>query len=358
MDFRSVLDRATDKFRSVFSRDNSFFYGTAEQEARQQNGGYDQAPQQGMYPNPSQQGAAYAQPGYQEPAAYQAAPQAYANPYPYQQPYAQAPQQPVYQPPQQDPYAMPGYQQQAAPQQLYQQQVYQQPAPQQPARSFASPQQAQLQQQAAPQDGTVRNRRAAQHQQLADQPPESNVVPFPGAPMPEAQEARQIDAYVINITGINGCRQAMTCLRKGQCTLVVMDQLVDKAEVRRYVDMLNGACFALGGTMTRLSLKVGFYILAPSGMMVYTDPVTASANAQPRPQPAASYAAPQGYQPPFQAPQQSPYAAAAPQQPQYPPQQTAYQAGGYAPPAFQQGTAYAQNQGSYEAGYEEDRYAQ
>ncbi len=352
MDLRSVLDRATDKFKSVFSRDNSFFYGTTDNEARQYAGGYDQAPQQGVYPNPQQ--GPYA-PAYQEQPAYQQPPYAQAPQQPvYQQPYAQAPQQPAYQPPQQDPYAPPPVYQQAAPQP-----AYHQPAPQQQTRGFTSPQQAQLQQfaQPQPQDSSARNRRVAQHQQAMEQPPESNVVPFPGAPAQDTQEARQIDAYVVNITNINGCRQAMTCLRKGQCTLVVMDQLVDKAEVRRYVDMLNGACFALGGTMTRLSLKVGFYILAPSGMMVYTDPVTASANAQPRPQPAAGFGAPQGYQPqqqPFQ-PQAQPYAAA---QPQYPPQQPNYQAGGYAPPTFQQGASYAPPQANYEAGYEEDRYAQ
>ena len=184
------------------------------------------------------------------------------------------------------------------------------------------------------------------------------MVPFPGAPAPETQESRQLDAYVVNITNINGCRQAMTCLRKGQCTLVVMDQLVDKAEVRRYVDMLNGACFALGGTMTRLSLKVGFYILAPSGMMVYTDPVTASANAQPRPQPMA-YAVPQGYTPqqqPFQAQPQPAYTMP---QGQYAHQPQNYQAGGYAPPAYnQQGAAYTQPQDNYDAAFAEDRYAQ
>ena len=348
MDFRSVLDRATDKFKSVFSRDNSFFYGTAEQEARQQAVGYDQAPpQQGMYPNPQQGG--YAAPAhYQEQPPYQpyqqpVPQQAYANPYAYQQPV------------QQDPYAAPPVYQQAPPKPAYQPQAYQQPVsqPQQAPRSFVSPQQAQLQQQ-VPQDNVVRNRRAAQHQQAMEQQlPESNVVPFPGSSQPEVQEARQLDAYVVNITNINGCRQAMTCLRKGQCTLVVMDQLVDKAEVRRYVDMLNGACFALGGTMTRLSLKVGFYILAPSGMMVYTDPITASANAQPR-----SYAGavPGGYQQPqqpLQAQAQPPFAAPQPQYQQ--PQPAEYLAGAYAP-VYQQ--PYAPPQNPYDAGYEEERYAQ
>ncbi len=265
MDFRSMFGRASDRIRTVFSRDNSFFYGSggqneayaAEQDPRQT------APTQGVYPNTYQQ-APYGQ----RQGDYQAAQPLHHQPvqqgaYPYQQQTAQAyaagnPQQ-AWQGPQ-------AYQQQYA-------QPYQQPS---------SPQQMQLNQMQG--ESVPRNRRAAQHVQEQPQQ-QDNIVQFPGAPAPEPERPK-VDAYVVNITNITGCRQAMSCLRKGQCTLVVMDQLVDKAEVRRYVDMLNGACFALGGTMTRLSLRVGFYLLAPSGMMVYTDPMTASAN-MPQSRPAA-----------------------------------------------------------------------
>ena len=112
----------------------------------------------------------------------------------------------------------------------------------------------------------------------------------------------------------------MSCLRKGQCTLIVMDQLIDKAEIRRYVDMLTGACYALNGTMTRLSTKIGFYIMAPNGMTVYTDPTTTNANAQPRPQQAPLYR-PLNSQP--QMPSRSP-GSFAPQE-GYPPPQMSFQ---------------------------------
>ncbi len=352
MDFRSMVDRASEKIRTVFSRDNSFFYGTGEriepsyaQEAQQQ-------PVQGVYPNVYQQ-QPYAQQQGARRTAQPANPQAYQQPY--QQPY---PQQPYPQQPFQQPAApAQGYQQQAwqAPQSFSQQQTDQQ----QYAQTFqqpTSPQQMQLDKAAAETSG--RNRRTAQHIQEG-QIPQGNLVQFPGAPQGET-ENRMMDAYVVNITSITGCRQAMTCLRKGQCTLVVMDQLVDKAEVRRYVDMLNGACFALGGTMTRLSLKVGFYILAPSGMMVYTDPVTASANA-PHARPAAHQPAAQ-QQPwqdgpvrqaqqgaEYQAPAQ-PYQA--PVQPNYPPQA---QPGPFAPPHAAGYAPAAQTRP--ENAYEDERYA-
>ena len=296
MDFRDLTGRAAERIKAVFSKDNRFFYGTSDHHDAGYQEEVRQTPVQGVYAN------TYPQPNYQQQQPV------------YTQNAYQQNQQPQYQQFQQYQQAIPQqYMQQPAPQQNWQQQAYQesvyQNSPQQTQR--ISPQQAQLnQQQQIEQAG--RNRRAAQHIQTTPQP-DSNIVQFPGT-IPE-QESKQMDAYVVNITNITGCRQAMTCLRKGQCTLVVMDQLIDKAEVRRYVDMLNGACFALGGTMTRLSLKVGFYILAPSGMMVYTDPATASANApqnRPQPQPAAQqqnayppqpvYQQPPAYQPVYQQP--------------------------------------------------------
>ncbi len=347
MDFRNFLDKAADKVKSVFSRDNSFFYGAAGQGDERYPEAYDRSPAQGVYSGGNVQNP-YEQPGTQQPyyqnAPYQTQP-AYAG---YQAPYQQpVPQQAYRQPAPQQRYAaeptqpfVPPRQARQAPQGYAPQMA--EPAPPQ----GSSPQQMQLQQFQAESGG--RNRRAAQHQ--LGQQPEDNLVQFPGAPQPEP-EARPMDAYVVNVTNMTGCRQAMTCLRKGQCTLVVMDQLIDKTEVRRYVDMLNGACFALGGTMTRLSLKVGFYILAPSGMMVYTDPVTASANA-PQARPAAHQTPGQpplqgqpGYAQPAAAPYQAPPPAYAPQA-AYPP--PAYGAQNpYAPPAYEP-----------QAGYQEERYAQ
>lgn len=349
MDLRDITGRAAERIKAVFSKDNRFFYGTPEQQEPVYQESPQQAPVQGAYPNQ------YAQAGYQQQ-------QAPRQPYGYQQgayqqtaAYQPVQQQPVYQQPssRQAVYQQPGvppYQQQyMEPDPAWQpQQAQEAPYMASPMGQPQSPQQAQLNQPYQEQPG--RNRRAAQHVQTPQ--PGDNIVPFPG-PVPE-QESRQVDAYVVNITNIVGCRQAMTCLRKGQCTLVVMDQLIDKAEVRRYVDMLNGACFALGGTMTRLSLKVGFYLLAPSGMMVYTDPLTASANAparsQPQPMPQQAYPqpGPQAYQqasaaqPPYPQQDYTQQAQPYPQQTQSP----------YAPPMGAAQGYYTQEAGNPQ------RYAQ
>lgn len=341
MDLRGLAGKATQKIKSIFSKDNSFFYGNAQNTHAQGNYQEEAQPQ-----NPTVQSV--------QPNAYQQQPW---SPNMYQQQ-----TQPVYQ--------QTGYQQDAPvnhPPYQSQPQHVQQPVNDQTGfyPGYSSPQIAQLNQQQAEQ--TVRNRRAAQHMENPAQ--ENNIVQFPGNP--QEAEKTQVDVYVVNITNINGCRQAMTCLRKGQCTLVVMDQLIDKAEVRRYVDMLNGACFALGGTMTRLSLKIGFYVLAPIGMMVYTDPLTASANAprqqapqqpgfqnQGAGQPQMNFSQ-TGYQQPYQAQQtQQPHYQAHQQQ-----AQAAYQQPHQPQPAYQQpyqqqaqNTQYAPNMHQPQQDYVLDPY--
>ena len=239
MDFRSMLDQVKSAF--VIGKNNPFLHG--RQNSRGEEQGYREEP---VYQAPQQ---AYAQgnPGYQayQPPYQQAAapyqPEAYGQQHdPFQQPYA---------PPQQQPYA---YQPPEAPQP-----VWQQPAPQQSYHAPAhQPQQPTFQTQIQPDPFRAesgRNRRSQQHQAAQQPAPQApyappqqaeNVVPFPG--VQQQPESAGVDAYVINVFNINTCRQAMSCLRKGQCTLIVMDQLIDKAEIHRYVDMLTGACYALG----------------------------------------------------------------------------------------------------------------
>ena len=309
MNLRSMLDQVKSAF--VIGKDNTFLHGRQGSQPAWQNQEAQEdyaAPQQSYQPQ-------YQQPNYQPPMQQQAEP--------WQQP------QPVY--PHQPPQQAPAWQQ---PAQAYQQQPQapQAQASYQQAPPAWQPMEQGFQTQISPEPQPQRQRRAQQHQQSEQQAyqqqqpqaqaPVENVVQFPGS------QPRQLDAYVINVFNINSCRQAMSCLRKGQCTLIVMDQLIDKAEIRRYVDMLTGACYALNGT------KIGFYIMAPSGMTVYTDPTTTNANAQPKPQQAPLYrplqpqmpqrgsgfAAQEGYQPPqmsFQQQAQQPsYAQEQQEQPQ------------------------------------------
>lgn len=258
MAIRSMLDSIKEVF--VIGKDNRFLHG----EKRQQ-------PPRGEYAGDEAAYSAYEQPPQQ---AYQQSPPQLGGYPPYQH---------VYQPE----YAQP-YQPASAPYAPVQPQAYgaQQPGFAQQPNPYARPAEQPLYQtQINPEPPsareTQRNRRSQQHENQYQQPQQEmpeNVVPFPNAHQ-AAPEVRSIDAYVVNVFDVTTCRQAISCLRKGHCTLVVIDQLVDKAMIRSFVDMLTGAAYALDSTMTRLSARIGFYVMAPPGMMVYTDPTTYSFNA-------------------------------------------------------------------------------
>ena len=315
MAFRNL----TKGLKYFFGPNNRFFNGAREEETS--GGEYyaqqsaapaaaDYAPRQNSYQQP-QNGYFNPQQGYQQPfrQGYQPQQQAYQQPQP--QTYQQQPQyQPDYQQPQQQEY---GFQQQTVNQ------------------AYVPP----------------RNRRTAQHAQARE-----NVVPFPGAAAQQqpqqpqqsaapqqaapASEQKKPSACVINVRNIGDCRSAIGILRSGDCVIAVIDSIADQAEVRRYVDTLNGACFSLGCTMTRTSSRVGVYFLAPANMQVLTDQTTTQMNQQSRaPQrPRAAqptfqnvYAAPQtafSARPAYAAPQQPQYSA--PQQPAYQQPQAAYAA--------------------------------
>lgn len=268
MAFRNLMDSV----KNFFGPNNAFFNGPRAEEDTQ----YTPANESQPYP-PMQQGAV--QPnaaGYEQQPLQPQLPQmqqgAYQQP---RQPFAQAAyQQPAYQA---QPFQQPQVAQQQQPQMQQPQQM------QQPAYS-ASPLQQGYQ---PPQQ---RNRRAAQHPQQAEA---ENVVPFPGAaaqpvqqqPAAPAQPApkQSVSCVVINARSIADCRSAIDVLRSGDCAIAVMDNIADQAEVRRYVDTLNGACFSLGCSMTRLSSRVGVYLLAPTSMQVYIDHTTTQMNSHSRP---------------------------------------------------------------------------
>ncbi len=271
-------------------------------------------------------------------------------------------QQAPYSPQQGDPYQQPQVQAAYQPQAQYQQpmqQPYQQPQ-QQPQQ-----QQAPQTQFSAQYQPPQRNRRAQQHTAQ----PEDNVVPIsayqqarPQQPMQQApQQAPQMQpppqmplqqppmqqpqapqqppqtvqasgaARIINARGIGDCRSAIMLLRAGDAVVIVMDNITDPAEMRRYVDTLSGACFSLSATITKVS-RYGAYFLAPQGMAVYADQVTSQMNGAAVRQVAQrpAYQPQQGYQQqPYQGqPQQAAYQA--PVNP-YPPQRAPQQGEDFVP---------------------------
>lgn len=173
---------------------------------------------------------------------------------------------------QQQMYQQQAYQQQAPYPQGYQQQGYQQgyqqPYQQQPQQAYQQP----VTQFAA----QVEEQRSRNPQ--AQQPDPQKVVPFPGSYSGEQpQDVKPASVRVITIRGFNDCRSAISYLRAGEILLVVMDGIQDQAEMRRYVDMMAGACFSLSASITKVS-RYGSYLAAPGQVSVWADPVISQMN--------------------------------------------------------------------------------
>ena len=194
---------------------------------------------------------------------------------------------------QQQMYQQQAYQQQAPYPQGFQQQAYQQgyqqPYQQQPQQAYQQP----VTQFAA----QVEEQRSRNPQ--AQQPDPQKVVPFPGSYSGEQpQDVKPASVRVITIRGFNDCRSAISYLRAGEILLVVMDGIQDQAEMRRYVDMMAGACFSLSASITKVS-RYGSYLAAPGQVSVWADPVISQMNGTGRPaarpaQPQNSYRTYQG----------------------------------------------------------------
>ena len=151
---------------------------------------------------------------------------------------------------------------------LYQQQPQTQPQAQQPQPQPMTQFAAQMEEQRS---------RARQDGQ--------NVVPFPGAysaeQQPAAEQPTQMGVCVLNLRNNTDCRLAISMLRQGNALMVIMENVGDAAEMRRYVDTLSGACFSLNATITKVS-RHGAYLLAPGTVAVMADAVTSQMNSAPR----------------------------------------------------------------------------
>ena len=239
-----------DIFNTLKNKAETIFYEQSDVE----NGyNYAAAPQENgnPYENPyTEQGNAFEQ-GYQQNTWQQPQQNMYQQPMQemqqMQQNTWQQPQQSMYQQPmQQNTWQQP------------QQSMYQQPMQQMQQNTWQQPQQSMYQQQPA---------ENAQPQQQEN----PNVVPFPNAQQQAENNAPA--CCVINARNVSECYSAIVQLRSGSMVIVVLENINDTMEMRHYVDMLSGACYALKGTITKLS-RHGAYLIAPNHMRVCVDAAT------------------------------------------------------------------------------------
>lgn len=134
-----------------------------------------------------------------------------------------------------------------------------------------------MQQPAAPMGRSPMNPAQPQQQTMGAKQTPANVVPFPGsAGVPAANHG----VYVVNVSNVATCQQAMNRLMQGHLVMVIIDSVPEYDKIRSLVDMLTGASFALGGGLHRLSPKAGFYFLVPANTTIFTDGPLSGAEAR------------------------------------------------------------------------------
>ena len=139
---------------------------------------------------------------------------------------------------------------------------------------------------------------------------------------------------VVQLLNTQACFRVMEFMRNGESVIINTESIGNEPEVQRCLDMLSGAAFTLGCSMTRLTQGGRAWLIAPTTVLVMQDSAVSqwSGGAQPEQQQQQ-----QNAWAPNPAAQQTAYGST--YQPQSYPQHTAYQQTSYQQPAYQQ-TAY------------------
>ena len=174
-----------------------------------------------------------------------------------------------------------GYQQPV--QQAYQQGTgYQQPMPQQwQQQPQVQPQQHQYQ---TPQQRAMgftpeeenRPQRQSKRQHRAQQPqPVNNIVYMPNTGntgfMDESGRAYTHMERVVQLVSVSACFRVIEFMRNGESVIVNTENIASETDTQRCLDLLAGAAFTMGSSMTKITQLKRAYLIAPQTVMVMAD---------------------------------------------------------------------------------------
>lgn len=99
--------------------------------------------------------------------------------------------------------------------------------------------------------------------------------PVPAAP--SVQSAQSAPVYAVNVCDMRSCIEAINPIKDGSCVLITINEIINQSDVKRYIDLIQGACFALGVNLNRLSKDNNFFIAWPQGVDLRLDSKTQEA---------------------------------------------------------------------------------
>jgi len=232
-----------------------------------------------------------------------------------------------------------------------QQPVYQQPAPQQNGwQNNYQPQQNAYQQEQPQQPQW--QQQPQQAQQTAPQQNDHNVVAFPGTFQAANGRAYSHIERVTQLVSRENCYTIIDFMKNGESVILNIESIQSEQEIQHCIDLLSGAAYTLGCTITKLSSQRRCYLIAPPSVQVLPDEFTQKLNVRRtagRATRARSYADNQTQQNQpvgYEAPSRSPFA-----RPSFPPRPN-YQR----PENQQQEGYYGESQGFGQEPYREAAY--
>ena len=177
-------------------------------------------------------------------------------------------QQTVYQQPVQQAYQQGTGYQQPMPQQWQQQpqvqpQQHQYQTPQQRAMGFTP------EEESRPQRQSKRQHRAQQPQ------PVNNIVYMPNTGntgfMDESGRAYTHMERVVQLVSVSACFRVIEFMRNGESVIVNTENIASETDTQRCLDLLAGAAFTMGSSMTKITQLKRAYLIAPQTVMVMAD---------------------------------------------------------------------------------------
>ena len=148
--------------------------------------------------------------------------------------------------------------------------------------------------QAQPQAQDRRRKRDLPAQEPAQQP--NNVTFFPGSFVDQNGVAYVHVERIAQLVSVSACFRIIEFMRNGESVIVNTESIASDADVQRCLDMLSGAAFTLGCTLTRITQVRRAYLIAPNNVMVMEDAAMSrwSDSDRARNDAAPSYAEPAG----------------------------------------------------------------
>lgn len=103
-------------------------------------------------------------------------------------------------------------------------------------------------------------------------PPVPNNLRYmnPGFDGPDGQHYTHMER-IVQLVSVTACFRIIEFMRSGESVIVNTESIASESDIQRCLDMLAGAAFTLGCTMTKITHLRRAYLIAPSAVLVMQD---------------------------------------------------------------------------------------